>query len=108
MYVKIKKLLFYLLLAFVGYYLNSIPIIGFILSPLIFFLLNKVPGNNKRLFTYLFWIILYFPVTLLSGQLDRNSYFFTSLNEKYEKAKNKLGRLTDHFTSEINYKKMKQ
>ena len=101
-------LLSYLIAGFAGYYLNSVPIIGLLLSPFILFLLKvifkKLPLSFKG-FVWPIWFLMGIPATFWTFSFEEKYHIVTPLTKKYLTRKKAHGRFAHHFPININFSK---
>ena len=103
-------LLSYLIAAFAGYYLNSVPIIGVFLSPFILFLLKvafkkSTSLGSKGIFIWVIWFFIGFPAQFFTYFLEEKYHIVTPITKKYLSLKIAHGNLADHFPININFSK---
>ena len=103
-------LLSYLIAAFGGYYLNSVPIIGVFLSPFILFLLkvafkNSTSLGSKEILVWVIWFFIGFPAHFFTYFLEEKYHIVTPITKKYLSLKKAHGNLADHFPININFSK---
>ena len=103
-------LLSYLIAAFAGYYLNSVPIIGVFLSPFILFLLKvafkkSTSLGSKGILVWVIWFFIGFPAQFFTYFLEENYHIVTPITKKYLSLKKAHGNLADHFPININFSK---
>ena len=103
-------LLSYLIAAFAGYYLNSVPIMGVFLSPFILFLLKvafkkSTSLGSKGILVWGIWFFIGFPATFFTYFVEEKYHIVTPLNKKYLILKKEHRSFADHFPEDINFKK---
>ena len=103
-------LLSYLIAAFAGYYLNSVPIIGVFLSPFILFLLKVAfkkssSLGSKGILVWVIWFFIGFPAHFFTYFLEGKYHIVTPITKKYLSLKKAHGNLADHFPININFSK---
>ena len=103
-------LLSYLIAAFAGYFLNSVPIFGVFLSPLILFLLKvtlkkSTTFGSDKVLVWILWFLIGFPAQFFTYFLEEKYHIVTPIPKKYLSLKKAHGNLADHFPININFSK---